>query len=154
MHHAPPFVTRARRGLVPPIIVPSFRTPLVPPLVPFRGAGSFRPLVRLVPLLVPHAGRLTFRQGATHMSPVPSIVPDIRRVRIRVFDGRHEVLHRHTFIQVVDLNSPSLAVTLHAFLMHAISLASSLENEPMPEARLELHCTVNGEKLRDYAGGM
>ncbi len=154
MHHAPPLVTGARRATFPPIIVPPFRVPAAPPLVPFRGAGSFRSLDRLVPLLVPQAAGRPFRQGAPAMSLVPSMVPDVRRVRIRVFDGQHEVLHSREFIEVLDLNSPALGVTLHTMLAHLAHIASSQENEPMPHARLELWCTVSGRKLRDYSGGM
>lgn len=77
-----------------------------------------------------------------------------RAVRIRVYDGTHEVLHTYRLLRMLDLDSPMLHAILTALLVEAAQLATAIENEPMPRARIELWCAISGTKLHDYRGGM
>lgn len=77
-----------------------------------------------------------------------------RAIRIRVYDGAHEVLHRDRLLRMLDVESPMLASMLPVLLVEAVQLATSLENEPMAQARIELWCAISGTKLHDYQGGM
>jgi hypothetical protein len=76
-----------------------------------------------------------------------------RAIRIRVYDGTHEVLHRYRLLRMLDVESPMLPSMLPALLVEAAQLATVLENEPMTRARIELWCELSNTKLHDYRGG-
>jgi hypothetical protein len=83
----------------------------------------------------------------------PSRLGPRRAVRIRVFDGTHEVLGHRDLVCVVDLDSPALNATMTGLLIHYTELAQVLENEPMEHPRVELWCAISNVKLHDYLGG-
>lgn len=76
-----------------------------------------------------------------------------RAVRVRYFDGQHEVLANREIIHMVDLDSPLLNAMLPGLLAQGIELAQVLENEPMEHPRLELWCAISNVRLRDYLMG-
>lgn len=77
-----------------------------------------------------------------------------RAVRIRAFDGRHEVLHKRDMVTIINLESPALLGVLAGLLEQAVELAGVLENEPMDHPRIEVWCQISGKKLLDYNGGL
>jgi hypothetical protein len=77
-----------------------------------------------------------------------------RAIRIRVYDGAHEVLHTYRLLRMLDLDSPMLHAMLATLLTEAVQLATAVENEPMTQARIELWCAISGIKLHDFRGGM
>lgn len=86
--------------------------------------------------------------------PQPPRLGPRRAVRVRIYDGSHEVLHKFDIIHMVDLDSPMLPAMLPAFLAQGVELARTLENEVLKSPRLELWCEVSNTKLRDYFGGL
>jgi hypothetical protein len=86
--------------------------------------------------------------------PYPSRLGSHRAIRIRVYDGTHEVLHRYRLLRMLDVESPMLASMLPVLLVEAVQLATAVENEPMTQARIELWCAISGIKLHDFRGGM
>ncbi|GGN86468.1 hypothetical protein GCM10010112_68090 [Actinoplanes lobatus] len=77
-----------------------------------------------------------------------------RAVRMRIFDGQHEVLHRYKILHMVDLDSPALPLMVAGLLAQGIELALALENEEVRTPRLELWCAVSEVKVYDHLGGL
>lgn len=81
-------------------------------------------------------------------------LPARREFRLRIFDGKHEVLTKYEIKRVLDLESPALEAILAGVLAAAAEQAGVLEDEPMPHPRLEVHCVQSGRKVKDYLPGL
>ncbi|MER7164477.1 hypothetical protein ABT336_00140 [Micromonospora sp. NPDC000207] len=74
-----------------------------------------------------------------------------RRCRLHIFDGRYEVLHRRQHLVTLDLDSPSIDMTLDLHLQQ-LTRAALADGEPMDRPRLEVRDAATGQLLVDRPG--
>lgn len=75
----------------------------------------------------------------------------VQRYRLRIYDGRYEVLHRDRFMVDVDLDTPAAGAILNTQFTALIDLAR-IANEPMDRPRMTVHDVKTDAKVMDWVG--
>ncbi len=73
----------------------------------------------------------------------------LKRYRLRIFDGRYEVLRDANLIIDVDLDSPTMNAILDRQLVALVRRARAAENEPMDEPIMQVCDYETGAPVMD-----
>jgi hypothetical protein len=74
----------------------------------------------------------------------------LKRYRLKIFDGRHEVLHKAKFYVDVDLDTPEATGVLDRQFVALVHRARTADNEPMTNPIMHICDHVNGETVREW----
>jgi hypothetical protein len=73
----------------------------------------------------------------------------LKRYRLRIFDGRYEVLRKGNFVIDVDLDQPSMNAILDRQFVSLVERARNTENEPMATPIMQVCDYATGDSIMD-----